>query len=64
MAVGAVLLALADQPDKYWSHFVPAFIIGTAGMAMAYVGVSVAIMADAPKGEEVCVSMLIINASS
>jgi len=62
MAIGAVLLALADRPEKYWSYLVPALILGTAGMSMGYVGVSVAIMADAPKGEEGVVGALLNTA--
>ena len=62
MATGSVLYALADRPEKYWSYFVPAMIIGVMGLAMSFVGVSIAIMADARKGEEGIVGAMLNTA--
>lgn len=62
MAVGSVLFALADRPEKYWSFMVPAMIIGVIGLASAYVGVSIAIMADARQGEEGIVGAMLNTA--
>ncbi|KAI5121919.1 hypothetical protein M0805_000248 [Coniferiporia weirii] len=59
MGVGIVLFALSDSPEKYWSHVLPGMIIGMIGVAIAYVGVSVAIMASARKGEEGVVGALV-----
>ena len=53
MAVSVVLFALADTPDKYWSHVLPAMIIGMIGIAFGYVSANIFIMAGAAKGEEV-----------
>lgn len=52
MAVGSVLFALADTPDKYWSYIFPGMIVNMIGLALSYVGASVTTMAGAPKGEE------------
>ncbi|KAI5121920.1 hypothetical protein M0805_000249 [Coniferiporia weirii] len=58
MGTGVVLYALADNPEKYWSHVLPGMIVGMMGVAIAYVGVSVAIMRSARKGEEGVVGAL------
>ncbi|KIJ40339.1 hypothetical protein M422DRAFT_173980 [Sphaerobolus stellatus SS14] len=52
MAVSVVLYALADTPDKYWSHVLPAMIIGMLGISTGYVGANIFIMGGAAKGEE------------
>lgn len=52
VAVAVILFALADGPDKYWSHIFPGMILGMIGLAAAYVGVNVAIMGGARPGEE------------
>ncbi|KAJ7592828.1 major facilitator superfamily domain-containing protein [Mycena floridula] len=52
MAVGAILFALADSKDKYWSHIVPGMIIGMFGLAMSYVGCTITMMEGARSGEE------------
>ena len=57
MIVGAVLLALADRPDKYWSYMLPGMIVGMSGVATTHVGVNIVIMAGARRGEEVCLSL-------
>ncbi|KAJ8520062.1 hypothetical protein ONZ45_g3098 [Pleurotus djamor] len=35
MAVGAILFALADTIDKYWSHIFPGMVVGMLGLAGA-----------------------------
>ncbi|KDQ13881.1 hypothetical protein BOTBODRAFT_110904 [Botryobasidium botryosum FD-172 SS1] len=52
MAVGVILFALVDSPDKYWSHVFPGMIVGMCGLALGYVGANIAIMAGARPGEE------------
>ncbi|KDQ13884.1 hypothetical protein BOTBODRAFT_133128 [Botryobasidium botryosum FD-172 SS1] len=52
MSTAAILFALADSPEKYWSHVFPGMIVGMCGTAIGYVGANIAIMADAPPGEE------------
>ncbi|TCD63901.1 hypothetical protein EIP91_004780 [Steccherinum ochraceum] len=52
MLVGTVLFALADRPEKYWSHIVPGMIIDMIGLGPAYVGATTVAMAGAPSGEE------------
>ncbi|KIJ51730.1 hypothetical protein M422DRAFT_223465 [Sphaerobolus stellatus SS14] len=52
MAVSVVLYSLADTPDKYWSHVLPAMIIGMIGIAFGYVGANIFIMSSAAKGQE------------
>lgn len=52
MAVGSILFALADTPDKYWSYIVPAMIVGMVGLASAYVGCTIVTMEGARSGEE------------
>jgi len=52
MGVATILFALADTPEKYWSHVLPAMIIGMTGTAAGYVGANIFIMAGARKGEE------------
>lgn len=53
MVIGSVLFALADIPEKYWSHILPGMIVCTLGLAMSYVGANIAIMAGARPGQEV-----------
>lgn len=36
LVVATVLLALADSPSKYYSHVLPAFILGSAGAMASY----------------------------
>ena len=62
MAIAAILFALSDTPSKYWSHTFVAMIIGMLGTGIAYVGVMVAVMASAPKGEEGVISALLNTA--
>ena len=57
-AAATVLFALADTPDKYWSHVFPGMVIGMVGLAIAYVGANMTIMAGARKGEEGVVGAL------
>jgi len=52
MAVGAILFALADTPDKYWPYIVPGMIVGMLGLASAYVGCTIVMMEGARPGEE------------
>ena len=58
MLVGAVLFALADKLDKYWSHVVPGMIIGMIGLASSYVGCTILMMEGAREGEEGVVGAL------
>ena len=53
MCTGAILFALADRPEKYWSMIFPGMIVGMLGIGFAYVGGNIAIMSNARKGEEV-----------
>lgn len=53
MAVAAILFALADTPDKYWSHILTGMILAMIGLATAYVAANVFILMAAPKGQEV-----------
>ena len=62
MAVAAILFALGDSPSKYWSYTFVAMIIGMLGTGIGYVGVMVAVMASAPKGEEGVISALLNTA--
>ncbi|KAF8581964.1 MFS general substrate transporter [Ramaria rubella] len=52
MVVATILFALADTPDKYWSHVLPGMIVGLVGVAAGYVGANIFIMGGARKGEE------------
>ncbi|KAJ7582276.1 major facilitator superfamily domain-containing protein [Mycena floridula] len=52
MAIGAILFALADTKDKYWSHIVPGMIVGMFGIGMSYFGCTITMMAGARSGEE------------
>ncbi|KAJ7579811.1 major facilitator superfamily domain-containing protein [Mycena floridula] len=52
MAVGAILFALSDSKDKYWSHVVPGMIVGMSGLAMSYVSCTTTMMEGARSGEE------------
>ncbi|KIJ40340.1 hypothetical protein M422DRAFT_60599 [Sphaerobolus stellatus SS14] len=52
MAVAVILFALADTPDKYWSHVLPGMIIGLVGVSTGFVGANIFIMGDAAHGEE------------
>jgi len=52
MVVGTILFALADIPEKYWSHIFPGVILDMFGVAMSYVSASLTTMAGAPQGEE------------
>lgn len=58
MGVGAILFALADTPEKYWSHIVPGMVIGLFGLASGYVGCTIVVMEGARKGEEGVVSAM------
>ena len=58
MGVGAILFALADTRDKYWSHIVPGMIVGTFGLATSSVGCTIVIMEGARDGEEGVVSAM------
>ncbi|KAF8991548.1 major facilitator superfamily domain-containing protein [Cyathus striatus] len=50
--VSVVLFALADTPNKYWSHIVPGMIIGMFGLIHSYVGCTTVVMDGARPGEE------------
>ena len=52
MVVGAVLIALSNNPSRYWPYIFPGMIIGLSGVSLAYVGSNVTTMAGARKGEE------------
>jgi hypothetical protein len=52
-AIGSILFAFADTPDKYWRLVFPGMVISMTGLAAAYVGANMTIMGDARKGEEV-----------
>lgn len=58
MGVAAILFALADTPDKYWSHILPGMILAMIGLATAYVAANIFILMTAPKGQEVSCSSL------
>ncbi|KAF8283267.1 MFS general substrate transporter, partial [Clavulina sp. PMI_390] len=45
---GTILLAFADQQEKYWSFYVPAFIIGTSGCNLISVAANVTILRNTP----------------
>ncbi|KAF9263092.1 MFS general substrate transporter [Marasmius fiardii PR-910] len=47
MAASVVLFAFADRPSKYWSHMLPAMILGMTGVSVAYVGNTIAVMESA-----------------
>ena len=52
MGIAVLLFALADSPDKYWSHTFLGMVFGLVGVGAGYWAVNVALMASAPKGEE------------
>lgn len=62
MAVGVVLLALADTPDKYWPYIVPGMIIGVSGCAAAYVGCTIVVMEGVRPGEDGVVGAVMYTA--
>ncbi|PAV17782.1 MFS general substrate transporter [Pyrrhoderma noxium] len=62
MCTGAILFALADRPEKYWSMIFPGMIVGMLGIGFAYVGGNIAIMSNARKGEEGVVGALMNTA--
>ena len=53
MAIGSILFTFADTPDKFWRFVFPGMLISVTGLATAYVGANMTIMAGARKGEEV-----------
>lgn len=52
MIIAAVLFALGNRPDRYWSYTFPGLVIGITGTAVAYVSSNVTTMAGAREGEE------------
>ncbi|CDO68542.1 hypothetical protein BN946_scf184998.g39 [Trametes cinnabarina] len=46
--VATVLLAFADQPDRYWSFIFPAFILGSGGSMLTYTHTNIAIFRTSP----------------
>jgi MFS family permease len=48
LVVATVLLALADTPDKYWSHSFPALILGSGACMVIYTHANIAIFRCAP----------------
>lgn len=56
MAIGAILFALADNADQYWSHIVPGMILGMFGIGISYVGCTIVAMEGVRPGEEGIVS--------
>ena len=62
MAVGAILFALADTIDKYWSHIFPGMVVGMLGLAGAYVACTTMVMGGARKGEEGIVGAVMYTA--
>ena len=53
MGGGSILFAFASTPEDFWPLVFPGMIISVTGLATAYVGANVTIMAGARKGEEV-----------
>ncbi|KAF8991537.1 major facilitator superfamily domain-containing protein [Cyathus striatus] len=60
--ISAVLFALADTPDKYWTYVVPGLIIGSCGLIHSYVGCTSVVMDGARSGEEGVVGAVINTA--
>ncbi|EKM51218.1 uncharacterized protein PHACADRAFT_263243 [Phanerochaete carnosa HHB-10118-sp] len=48
LVVATVLLATADAPDKYFSHVLPAFVLGSAGAMLSYTHTNIAIFRTSP----------------
>ncbi len=48
LIVATTLLALADTPSKYFSHILPAFILGSAGAMGAFTHTNIAIFRCVP----------------
>ena len=48
LVVATVLLATADSPSKYYSHVLPAFILGSAGAMLSYAHTNIAIFRTSP----------------
>ncbi|GJE93570.1 MFS general substrate transporter [Phanerochaete sordida] len=48
VVVATVLLATADAPDKYFSHVLPAFILGSGGAMLWYTHTNIAIFRTSP----------------
>ena len=48
LVVATVLLATADSPSKYYSHVLPAFILGSAGAMFSYTHTNIAIFRTSP----------------
>ncbi|KAI0804557.1 major facilitator superfamily domain-containing protein [Irpex lacteus] len=46
--VATILLALADSPHKYYSHVLPAFILGSTGVMLTYTHANIAIFRTTP----------------
>lgn len=46
--IATCLLATADSPDKYFSHVLPAFILGSAGAMISYTHTNIAIFRTSP----------------
>ncbi|KAL0959009.1 hypothetical protein HGRIS_014321 [Hohenbuehelia grisea] len=63
MAVAAVLFALMDSVQKYWSHGVPGMIIGMIGLCCARVACTTMMLNSARKEEQGVVAALAWTAS-
>lgn len=48
VAIATILLATADSPDKYFSHVLPAFILGSGGAMLWYTHTNIAIFRTSP----------------
>ncbi|KAI0337830.1 MFS general substrate transporter [Trametopsis cervina] len=48
LIVATVLLALADAPSKYFTHVLPAFILGTSGAMLSYTHTNIALFRATP----------------
>ncbi|KIP05049.1 hypothetical protein PHLGIDRAFT_108699 [Phlebiopsis gigantea 11061_1 CR5-6] len=48
LVIATCLLATADSPSKYYSHVLPAFILGSAGAMLSYTHTNIAIFRTSP----------------
>lgn len=48
LIIATVLLALADAPSKYFTHVLPAFILGTSGAMLSYTHTNIALFRATP----------------
>ncbi|TFK51508.1 MFS general substrate transporter [Heliocybe sulcata] len=48
LVIATILLAFADAPSKYWSHVLPAFLLGSAGAMLSYTHTNISIFRNTP----------------